>query len=75
MELLSITHSDFKMSIECGKFDAIWAKAVSNIGEQRLLSSYSWSDGVVSVVRQTAEGVQEIQKGEQAPAVFFDNAD
>ncbi len=75
MELLSITHSDFKMSVECGKFDAIWAKAVSNIGGQRLLSSYSWSDGVVSVVRQTADGIQEIQKGEQAPAVFFDNAD
>lgn len=75
MELLSISHSDFKMSIECGKFDAIWAKALSNIGEQGLLSTYSWTDGVVSVVRQTAEGVQEIQKGVPAPAVFFDNAD
>lgn len=75
MELLSISHSDFKMSIECGKFDAIWAKALSNIGEQGLLSTYSWTDGVVSVVRQTAEGVQEIQKGVPFPAVFFDNAD
>ena len=38
MELLTITHTDFKMSIECGKFDAIWKKAKSNIGEQGLLS-------------------------------------
>ena len=75
MELLSIIHSDFKMSIECGKFDAIWAKALSNIGEQGLLSTYSWTDGAVSVVRQTAEDVQEIQKGVPSPAVFFDNAD
>ena len=75
MELLTIKHNDFTMSIECGKFDAIWTKAKSNIGEQGLLSTYSWTDGVVSVVRETEDGKQEIQKGEQAPAVFFDNAD
>ena len=55
MELLTITHTDFTMSIECNKFDAIWNKARNNIGEQGLLSSYSWSDGVLSVVRH-AEG-------------------
>lgn len=41
MELLTITHTDFTMSIECNKFDAIWNKARNNIGEQGLLSSYS----------------------------------
>ena len=75
MELLTITHTDFLMSIECGKFDALWTKAKSNIGEQGLLSTYSWTEGVVSVVREAEDGRQEIQKGEQAPAVFFDNAD
>ena len=75
MELLTITHTDFKMSIECGKFDAIWKKAKSNIGEQGLLSMYSWTDGVVSVVRETEDGKLEQQKGEPAPAVVFDNAD
>ncbi len=38
MELLTITHTDFTMSIECNKFDAIWNKARNNIGEQGLLS-------------------------------------
>lgn len=71
MELLIITHKDFKMSIECCKFDAIWTKAKSNIGEQALLSTYSWTEGVVSVVR----GDISIHKGEKAPAIFFDNAD
>lgn len=61
MELLTITHTDFKMSIECGKFDAIWTKAKSNIGEQGLLSMYSWTDGVVSVVRETEDGKLELQ--------------
>ena len=75
MELLTIKHNDFTMSIECNKFDAIWTKAKSNIGEQSLLSTYSWTEGVVSVVRETEAGKQEILQGEQAPAVFFDNAD
>ena len=75
MELLTIKHNDFTMSVECNKFDAIWTKAKSNIGEQSLLSTYSWTEGVVSVVRETEAGKQEILQGEQAPAVFFDNAD
>ena len=49
MELLTIQHIDFTMSIECGKFDAIWTKAKNNIGEQALHSTYSWTEGVVSV--------------------------
>ena len=76
MDLLTIVHQDFKMSIECSKFDAIWGKAARNIGKESLTSTYSWSDGVVSVVRQVAEGSpQIINAGEAAPAVFFDNAE
>ena len=76
MELLTIEHKDFTMSIECGKFDAIWNKAVRNVGEENLTSTYSWSDGVVSVVRVDEDGnEQSISHGEVAPAVFFDNAE
>lgn len=76
MDLLTIVHQDFKMSIECSKFDAIWGKAARNIGKESLTSTYSWSDGVVSVVRQVEEGSpQIINAGEAAPAVFFDNAE
>lgn len=75
MELLTIRHTDFTMTIECTKFDAIWNKARNNIGEQGLHSTYSWSDGVVSVVRHGEDGGQPIKKGETAPAIFFDNAD
>lgn len=76
MELLTIKHQDFTMSIECGKFDAIWDKAVRNVGEENLTSNYSWTDGVVSVVRQDEEGNElNISQGESAPAVFFDNAE
>lgn len=76
MELLTIKHQDFTMSIECGKFDAIWDKAVRNVGEENLTSNYSWTDGVVSVVRQDEDGnEQNVKQGESAPAIFFDNAE
>ena len=32
MELLTIRHADFTITIECGKFDAILTKAKNNIG-------------------------------------------
>lgn len=76
MELLTIRHQDFTMSIECSKFGAIWQKALRNVGEENLTSTYSWSDGVVSVVRQDEEGIEQIiDHGDSAPAVFFDNAE
>lgn len=71
MDLLTIVHQDFILSIECSKFDAIWDKAKSNIGVDQLTSTYSWSDGVVSVKRND----EPIENGQVAPAIFFDNAD
>ena len=71
MDLLTIVHQDFTLSIECGKFDAVWNKAKNNIGEENLTSTYSWSDGVMSVSRND----EPIEKGQIAPAIFFDNAD
>jgi len=41
------------------------------MGEENLLSTYTWSDGVEAVERNG----QPIVKGEKAPAVFFDNAE
>ena len=76
MELLTIEHKDFTMIVECTKFDDIWNKAKSNVGEDKLYSIYSWSEGVVSV-RRTMEANHEIdmEQGVPAPATFFDNAD
>lgn len=71
MDLLTIQHEDFTMFVDCTKFDDIWNKAKSNVGEKDLLSTYTWSEGVVSVERNG----QPIAKGEKAPAVFFDNAE
>ena len=76
MELLTIEHKDFTMIVECTKFDSIWNKAKSNVGEDKLYSTYSWSEGVVTVKR-TLDADHEIgiEQGVPAPATFFDNAD
>lgn len=76
MELLTIEHKDFTMIVECTKFDGIWNKAKSNMGEDKLYSTYSWSEGVVSVKRALdAEHETDIEQGVPAPATVFDNAD
>ena len=72
MDLLTIKHTDFKLYIECGKFDAIYGKAKGNIQEENLTSRYTWSDGVELV---SLDGVGEITQGQSAKAMFFDNAD
>ena len=71
MDLLTIQHEDFTMYVDGTKFDDIWNKAKSNVGEKDLLSTYTWSEGVVSVERNG----EPIAKGEKARAVFFDNAE
>ena len=72
MELLTIEHKDFTMIVECTKFDGIWNKAKSNVGEDKLYSTYSWSDGVVSVKRTLdADHEIDIEQGVPAPATFF----
>ena len=72
MDLLTVEHEDFTLYVDCQKFDGIWKKAKGNVGEENLLSTYTWSgQGVVSVERN---GVP-IAQGEKAPAVFFDNAE
>ena len=72
MDLLTIQHQDFTMYVECTKFDGIWNKATRNVGEENLMSAYTWSEGVESV---DVNGRQLTASGEQAPAIFFDNTD
>ncbi len=75
MELLTIEHKDFTMIVECTKFDGIWNKAKSNVGEDKLYSTYSWAEGVMSVKRTLdADHEIDIEQGVPAPATFFDNA-
>ena len=76
MDLLTIRHKDFILYIECANFDATWYKAKNNLGEDALMSTYSWSDGVESVViHNDSDEITTINKGEQAQAIFFDNTD
>lgn len=64
------------MIVECIKFDDIWRKAKSNVGEESLHSTYSWSEGVSSVILSNYIGEEiTIENNQQAPATFFDNAD
>lgn len=75
MELLTIRHKDFELSIECPKFNARWATAQNNIGAAALMSAYSWSDGVESVVRYEEDTEITIEPNQPAPAIFFENTD
>lgn len=77
MELLRIEHTDFTLSIECTKYDDVWAKAKQYVGEKHLTSTYSWSEGVKSVKRHIEDGIEVdiAPHDKQAPAIFFDHTD
>ncbi len=71
MDLLTIHHEDFTMYVQCSKYEAIWNKAVRNVGSENLLTTYTWTDGVTSATL----GDEPLENGCQARAVFFDNAE
>ena len=71
MDLLTIQHQDFSLTIECSRFQEIWDKAKRNIGAEGLLSNYYWSDGVIAVEYNQ----KRLSCGEKAPAIFFDNTE
>lgn len=75
MELLKVQHRDFDMFVECSKFEGIWEKAKRNVGEENLTSTYTWSEGVVSVELLAGDEAHRIEHKAVAPAIFFDNAD
>lgn len=79
MEILTLKHKDFKISIECARFDATWYKAKNNLGEDALTSTYSWSDEIeyakIYCNSDDSDEIITINKGGQAQAIFFDNTD
>ena len=76
MELLTIQHEDFELSIECAKFETVWEKARNNVGEEALMSTYSWSGGVQSVIMSGGAGEDcLIEKNVPSQAIFFENTD
>jgi hypothetical protein len=75
MDLLTIKHHDFELTIECSNFGGIWDKARRNVGAVNLMSTYTWSDGVLSVIKHTYSGNVILENGGSYPAIFFDNAE
>ena len=76
MDLLTIEHQDFTLSVECPGFERVWDKAkclvgMGNENSDALKCVYSWSDTIASVTR---DGVALIC-GEKGSAVFFDETD
>ena len=73
MDILRITHTDFTLTIECSHFWKEWQKGKSNIGEEHLTSTYSWSDGVKCVERTNEDDNQskEIIAGNPNEKAFF----
>ena len=72
MELLRINHEDFTLTVESTRFQHMWDKGVANLGEEKLTSTYRWSEGVESVVFD-GEPIQSEDK--EQPAVFFEQTD
>ena len=78
MELLRITHNDFTLTIECSHFWQEWQKGARNLGNNRLISTYTWSDGVQSVERtnDTEEtSTPIIADNPDEKAFFFEQTD
>jgi hypothetical protein len=75
MDLLTIKHQDFELTVECSNFGGIWDKARRNVGAVNLMSTYTWSDGVLSVIKHTYSGNVVLENGGSYPAIFFDNTE
>ena len=77
MELLRIEHTDFTLTIESVRFVPIWQKGAGNLGEDKLTSTYRWSEGVEKVVLLNEEGTErEIKPNETTEkAIFFEQTD
>lgn len=78
MELLCITHNDFRLTIECAHFWQEWQKGARNLGRHQLTSTYTWSDGVQSVERTNEVEGTSIPINPNNPdetAFFFEQTD
>ena len=77
MDLLRIEHTDFTLTVESTRFDAMWQKGVGNLGAEKLRSTYRWGDGVERVVllKENDEEREIIPDMDTEPAVFFEQTD
>lgn len=75
MELLTIEHKDFTLSIECSKWEGVWGKAKGNVKEENLYSTYSWSEGVEEVALTADRNEVVLENNAKGKAIFFDNAE
>ena len=77
MELLRIEHTDFTLTVESTRFVPVWQKGVGNLGEEKLTSTYRWSEGVKKVVLLNEKGEEREIKPDEATekALFFEQTD
>lgn len=77
MDLLRIEHIDFTLTAESTRFIPMWYKGVSNLGAEKLKSTYRWSDGVQRVIllKENDEKRELIPSIDTEPAVFFEQTD
>lgn len=75
MDLLRIEHEDFLLTVESTQFQRMWDKGVCVIGEEKLISTYRWNEGVERVVMVHDDAEREIAKDVTEEAVFFEQTD
>ena len=75
MDLLRIEHEDFMLTVESTQFQRMWDKGVNVLGEDKLVSSYRWSEGVEHVMLMHGNAEREITKDIADEAVFFEQTD
>ena len=75
MDLLTITHRDFKLTVECSNFENIWSKAKKIVKEENLTTTYSWygSDDNCETVLYIDGSPYNVRKNTKERAIFFDN--
>ena len=73
MNLLRIEHTDFKLTVESTRFNAMWRKGVGNLGAEKLTSTYRWSDDVqrVMLLKENDEEREIIPDIGTEPTVLF----
>ena len=77
MDLLRIEHTDFTLTVESTRFDAMWQKGKVNLGAEKLTSTYRWDDDVrrVVLVNENGEERELMPNINTEPAVFFEQTD
>lgn len=76
MDLLTLIHEDFTLSVACDKYHAVYGKAQRNIGDEALLSVYAWSEPLQAACLTDSDGTEhDLLQDAHAHALFFDNTD